>query len=396
MLTLLTSLAVGEDLSQTRAVALALASHPVVEAQGERVAAAEGARLQANLKPNFTLYLQSENTRFWGQPKFNYADASDNWIYLGQTIQTAHKRERREALARTQVERARLDRDLTTRQIALRVSHAYWAAAGATRLTALAHEQAAGFQELVDNNRARVKEGVLPGVDLIRSEVELRRLQAAAVQMQLDVVRTRVALFREMAVEDGGARLSDSLEARRDFATTSIDQVEKRIEWRQAEQNVRIGGANIQLQQAQARPDPMLLYGYKRTFGFDTLLGGMIVDLPFRNRNQGGIAAAIAEQRAAQSQQRAWRVQLEADLNTAINDTAARRKLLDETLLPAQRDTEEVLGLVRRAYLEGGIDLLRLIDAERIYFETRMQVVRTQTELRQAEASLAFALGEEP
>jgi cobalt-zinc-cadmium efflux system outer membrane protein len=140
----------------------------------------------------------------------------------------------------------------------------------------------------------------------------------------------------------------------------------------------------------------MLLYGYKRTAGFDTILGGLVMDLPFRNRNQGNIAAAIADSRALQAQQRALRIQLEAELNTALNDTRIRRQLLDQTLLPAQRDTEEVLGLARRAYLEGGIDLLRLIDAERVYFETRMQVVRTQTELRQAEASLAFAVGEEP
>jgi hypothetical protein len=39
-------------------------------------------------------------------------------------------------------------------------------------------------------------------------------------------------------------------------------------------------------------PDPEFLAGYKRTGGFDTVIVGVQINLPFRNRNQGSIAAA--------------------------------------------------------------------------------------------------------
>lgn len=373
-----------------------MTNHPGLESQRERVVMAEGQKLQAGLKPNFTLYLQSENTRFWGQPKFNYPNASDNWAYLGQTIESGGKRQRRVDFAQAQLERSKLDQDLLARQLALRVTNAYWAAAAATRLAQLAREQAASFAPMVENNRQRVKEGVLPGVDLMRSQIEQRRWETAAQQMESEARRSRLQLFREMAAEDTGAPLSDPLDEPRDLGRQDASRVENRVEWQQANQTIRSAEANIQLQTANGKPDPMWLYGYKRTSGFDTILGGVIVDLAFRNRNQGAVAAAIAERRSAEAQRRALRIQIEADLRTAANDAASRRRLLDETLRPAQQDTEEVVSLARKAYLEGGVDLLRLIDAERVYFETRMQVVRTQLEWRQAEAQLAFALGEEP
>ena len=51
------------------------------------------------------------------------------------------------------------------------------------------------------------------------------------------------------------------------------------------EQGICQAGANVDLQKANARPDQEVLGGYKRRAGFNTLIVGVQINLPFRNRN---------------------------------------------------------------------------------------------------------------
>lgn len=379
------------------AISAALSHHPEMEAFQQRTSAAEGYLQQAALKPNLRLFMQSENTRFWGLPKFSYADATDNWFYFGHRLETAGKRKLRVEVAQTGVNQSNLDRQLFARQLSLRVAMAYWAASGASRSAELARDQAANFVQLVEDNRRRVVEGMLPEADLMRSEIELQRLLAVVDQADADATRSNLQLLREMGEGEAHAiQMADPIEDVPEITPPDPQQVTRRIEWKLAEEGMRRSEANQRLQKAYTQPDIEMLYGYKRTAGFDTLMGGVQIELPLRNRNQGAITAAFAETRAVQAQQRSLRIQIASEIQSAWNDFRTRRGVLETKLLPAQRAAAENADLQRKAYTEGGIDLLRVIDAERLLLDIRTQVVRAQVELRQAQASLSFATGEEP
>ena len=174
------------SLTVEAAVEQALRQQPVREVFAQRVQAGQQLGLQAGLKPNPRLYLQSENTRFWSQPSFSYPGASDNFLYLTQPVESGGKRERRMELAAENVERSRLDAELFDRQLALRVRVAYWTAAGAARSAELVRAQADSFRALVENNRLRARVGIIPEADVLRSEVELQRLVAMQRQAEAD------------------------------------------------------------------------------------------------------------------------------------------------------------------------------------------------------------------
>jgi hypothetical protein len=132
----------------------------------------------------------------------------------------------------------------------------------------------------------------------------------------------------------------------------------------------------MSLERANAVPTADIVYGYKRTGGWNTLIWGVQIDLPFRNRNEGAIGAASADVRSSESQTRVLAAQIEAERQTAQADYVARRQLAQQLIPSIRNGALETLRLAREAYALGGIDLLRLIDAERVYLESEAQYSR--------------------
>lgn len=386
-------------LSLRQAVAEALASHPSLVAGAERVRASEALRLQAGLRPNPRLFLQLENLRAYGTPGFTYSRDADSFLYLSQLFETGAKRERRVEAAGLGVRRAELERELLRRQIAGRVKQAYWAAAGAQRQYAILLETGDTFRQVVEYHELRVREGAMAEADLLRVRLEGERLAIAANAAALEAERTRIQLFREMGrTEFGPVDFADPLEepAPAPLAVDISAALESRPEMQLARLAVEQARAGLRLAEANARPDLDVLFGYKRTAGFNTLLGGIQWNLPVLNRNQGNIAAAQAELRAAESTLAATEALIRAEVRAAAVEYETRRRQLAESLRALREHAAESARIAQAAYREGGTDLLRLLDAERVRLETETLYYRTLAEYRQSAAALETALGVEP
>jgi cobalt-zinc-cadmium efflux system outer membrane protein len=127
------------SLSVQEAVDRALATHPALTARAESVSAAMGLVEQSRLRPNPTLFAQSENWNVrW--PEGVGPTHNDQFFYASQRIETADKRQRRVELSEASLRLTGLDRDLAMRQIAARVRQAYWAALGAQSVVDLLQE----------------------------------------------------------------------------------------------------------------------------------------------------------------------------------------------------------------------------------------------------------------
>jgi outer membrane protein TolC len=57
---------------------------------------------------------------------------------------------------------------------------------------------------------------------------------------------------------------------------------------------------------------------------------------------------------------------------------------------------EETYAIAQAAYREGGTDLLRLLDAQRVRIEAQISYARALTDLRLSIANAAIATGVEP
>ena len=264
-------------------------------------------------------------------------------------------------------------------------------------------QEAAGFERVVQFHRDRVREGAAPEVDLLRIELERDRLLTAAGTAGQDAVRARIALFREMGkTEFPAIEFADALEQASLVESIPLDQVLlQRPEMQLARQSIEQAEANLRLQQANAITDPDVQVGYKRTTGvsltgpeaFNTIYGSIQIPLAIRNRNQGQIAAAVADLRATQSSLAAAAALVRAEVESATLVYQYRQKLLAETLRPMRDRADQVYRIADAAYREGGSDILRLLDAERTRIETQLAYVRTLAEIQQSAVAVATAQG---
>jgi cobalt-zinc-cadmium efflux system outer membrane protein len=387
------------------AISQALAGNPQIVTAEARVGVAEGLRRQAGLAPNPRLTLQSENGRFWGSPPFSYSPDADSLALLSQTFETGGKRKRRVEAATAGVQRSRLEQELFRRQVVSRVSTAYWIAAGAARTRDLFQQETANFERVIEYNRNRTKEGAAPEVDLLRIEVERDRLTTSARIAAEDAERSTIALFREMGKPDfPNVEFADSVEQIRPVAIIAPDRVlEQRPAMQVARKAIDEARANLRLEEANAKPDPDIEVGYKRTaavgassvrgIAVDTLYGSIQIPLPIRNRNQGRIDASVSGIRAAESTLASTETLVRSEVATARRDYESRKQLLDQTLRPMRDRADEVYRISDAAYREGGTDILRLLDAERSRIDTQLLYIRTLTDYQLSAVALQTAEG---
>jgi len=386
-------------LSLTDAINQALTANQLISAAAERVTVAEGMRRQADLLPNPRLVLQSENTRLFSPPPFVFWRDTDNFVYLQNTFETWGKRARRTELAQQAVDRAGLERELVRRQIAGGVAQGYWAAAGSRRLYSLFQENQRTFAQIIVYHESRVKEGAMAEADLLRVRLEADRLAIATNIAALEADRTRVQLLRVM-----GQTVFPELEFTEPVEKPDLDlpamdvagALERRPEARLARQAIQQAGAALRLQQVAGKPNVDAVFGYKRTAALDTLLGGVQLDLPLFNRNQGNVFAATAGIRAAERDRAAVEALIRAEVQAAWHDYEIRFRQIAISLQPLLEKARETARIANAAYREAGVDLLRLLDAERVRIEAEAQYYRYLVELRQSRVALDIAMGLEP
>lgn len=396
LLLTLPALAAQTTLRPDDAVRMAMENNAFLAAGAARVTAAEGLRTQAGLKTNPRLFLQSENARIpISRPPLRFEQDTDNFTYLSRVFETGGKRQRRVDLASENIRSAELSVDFQRTQLAGRVLTAYWNAAGAERLAAVLAESLAVLDQTVQYHRNRVREGSLPEADLIRVQLEYQQVAITHRNADQDARRLLQLLYREIGLPPPPqAQLTGDMFRTEPLPAVNIDEaVERRPDVRLALQAIRQAQASTRLQHANARPDPEILFGYKRTLGLNTVVAGVQINLPFQNRNQGAIAAAAAEETAAASNLRATRAAARAEIESLVGEYQQKRDLLEQMLPSLRNQASETRRIADAVYREGASDLLRLLDAERVRIQTETLYVRSVLDYRQAEINLQTSLG---
>ena len=384
-------------LSLEQAVRTGLAQGPEAHISGDRVDVQRAEIAKAKLRPNPRLYVQSEDLRPWDHT-FSFPDNTEDYGYLGQTIELGGKRGSRIAYAAAGTTRTEAQAKLQLLQIAGGIADAYWAAA-ATRAAAVEwRRQLADFDRLVQYQADRVRAGATAGVDLLRTQIERDRVALSLAQAERDAEAAAIELARRTGMPSArNATLTEVLAQERGVtATPSQAAVEQRPDVAAARDAVAEARADTRLQHAGAVPNLDLLGGYKRDVGLNTLYGGLQMDLPLFSRNQGGIAAARAGEQLAGDELAYTRMTAEAEIATAVSGYAREQALVRLTLPGMRERAEKNAAILSDAYRSGGTDLLRYLDAERMLIETRLLVLDTWTQYQRAVVQLQLAYGERP
>jgi cobalt-zinc-cadmium efflux system outer membrane protein len=272
---------------------------------------------------------------------------------------------------------------------------AYWSALGAERIREVLGDSLKNLEQSVQYHRIRLKEGALAEVDLIRVDLERGQVAVAFQNAEQDARRLRLELFREMGeIPKADVSLTGRLDDIRPFVTSSIEEsLQQRTDVQLGKQLLQEAKAAVLLEQANAKPDPEVLFGYKRATGQNAMIAGVQIPLPFWNRNQGSIASSAANERAAEFELRSVLHIARNEIEAAQSDFDQKFRLLAETLPGMRSQAADTISIARAVYREGAGDLLRLLDAERTSLQTELLFTRTLIEYRLALVRLQAVAG---
>jgi outer membrane protein TolC len=382
-------------LSMADAVSLALSTRHQLQAAHERLTASQQLESQAKLLPNPRLYLQSEDLR---ASNFSFSRDSETYAYFSELIETSGKRQARTGAAAQDVNLNRAAADVVRARVAAGVRHAYWAAQSTALLAKLYDEHAEYYRQLIAYHQARFNEGKLAEVDFLRIKLEGERVQASAAEMQLTSEHAMLQLASEMGLPEGNWKLTEPFEELEQPKPLpqAAEQASLRPEAAEARFALESARANTSLQKSLGRPDVELLGGYKANLGENTAIVGLQMNLPLFNRNQGAVGAAVGNAHAAEQDYAVVSLQLSTELKLAQRDYEFRQNAYQKTFLPLHARAIEISDITRAAYREGGMDLVRLLDAEQLRVDADLSWVNALENYHQSVVSLEYAEGVQP
>ena len=391
-----------EKLDVNRAVEIALGNNPALQAASARTRGALGLERQAGLRPNPSFIFDTENIRFWGSPEIDASRELDVFAFMSQPLEWRGKKARRLEVAAQDVKISEIDLKGLQWRIRQGVRQAFLGALLAQKQLELVQENGRYFDQVVEYHRARVEQGAMPEADLIRSRLERERITVAEQAAAADAERGRIMLVKAMGV--AGYRtdfqLVDAPPAPPQAAPLNLQAVMEHArannpDLTRAEADIERARAQLALQVSQAKPDWAVTFGYKRTAGFNTLLGGFSVPLPLLNRNQGNILQGEAEVESSRSVKQVAVAAVESNVLSALAAVRRRHATMQDLQKGMVERAEEFWRISLAAYQEGGADLLRLLDAQRVRNEVQLLLTTTQMEYRISMAELESAVGEE-
>jgi len=317
------------------------------------------------------------------------------------------KRGLRLDVARAALAAARLSRDDALRALSFQLRQALLDGALQQAQLDLAHELAESTDRTRALNQRRMQAGAI-------SEAELARAEVAALESLQGVD------LAEQAVRAGRLQIAFLLGSREPAADFTVDPslldrpmpadappldalareaLERRPDLRAASAQESRAEAGLSLARRQRVPDVAISAQYQQEGSGQnaiqppTVTVGLQVPLPLFYQQQGEIGRAQAEIRAQQATVAKLRAQALVDVQSARAAVDANRRLVDRMrarLLERARRTRD---LVQIQYEKGAASLLELLDAQRVWAQTRAEYLKDLHDFWLAVYQLDAAVG---
>ena len=393
------------------AVAYALAHNAELQAARKEIDAAKAMVKQARLRAN--PMLDVEGTR-------QIPPGKDNGMMAGMSLplQLNGRRPARIAVAEREVEvreREVANRErLLAAEVRLKVGEALAAALKLSFTDQLVDANQQSFNLIA----ARVLEGATPPLEQNMALVELNRLKSmretaeGKVEVALLELRNLIGMGPEQPLRLRGDfdHLINQMAPVEDATARAVHD---RPDVHAFRANEGLAEARIEQARAAGRWDAKVSAGYERmnssfpVFGvndhgalqpvqdvFHFLKLGVSIDLPVRNKNQGGIEAAVAEAEAAKSRRDFAELTVRREVAAAYvqYDRAVKA---EEIFRVGARDAAQAnLDVVRQTYELGSKSLLdyiaeqrRFIELENDFIDAQLAVYNAWVEILRATAS---------
>ena len=387
----------AQALTLQRVVDTYVAENLELQAAQYRLERTRADQIAARLRLNPGLTVTADNLKISGPtPPFN--GVYEIGASYSETIELGGKRKLRQNVADLAVSAAEAQFADTMRRGIAAVKRLYFDALLARYNVDIAIENRQTFQQLVQFNVARFQQGAIAESEVIKVRLERIKFDTAIKQAELIQRQATIRLLERL----GESGFTKDIVGQMDFRQFNADPsslketaLAERPDIQAAERELAAANERLVLEQARAKPDVTPFVGYKRLAQDNTILFGVSVPLKTRDKNQAGIARALADQKAAQSQLQLIRNRAVAEVESAYAAFETARDQVQTFRNELLNEADESRSIALAAYQEGATQLLPLLDAQRTRSEVRQQYFRTLFDYQTSLIDLELAVGKE-
>lgn len=341
---------------------------------------------QARLRPNPEVSFEAED--FAGSGALSGLRAAEYTLSVGQRVELGGKRGARIAAAEAQANLAALRANLSQAELGFLVRERYIAAVAAASRLDLARDIVARNEELARIANLLVEVGREPPLRALRAQAALAESQAELQAAQAASLAARTglaALWSEQAAPPVVPSEFPAIAPPDQIMATSAP-----LQLEFARANTVAASAEIARERSLRIPDPTISAGVRRfeESNANAFIVGVSIPLPFSNRNQGNIASAEANLRAATAREAVALADYEQAVTrarAAYLAAEARVETLSTTSLP---QAEEALRLVQIGYSNGRFPLIEVLAAADARDAIREALIAAQQDMGQTAAEL--------
>jgi outer membrane protein, heavy metal efflux system len=397
-------------------IEMALARAPSLQASRARIDVARGQLVQAGLRPNPTV---STERRDEAGGTDNQTSVMLQWpLDLFRRSGRVHEAERAVEVSSRQVDDA-------ARLLAADVRTQAGQLLAAARQIEVVSQLAATMRQTHELLKARVDEGAAPALERDLAFVEWRRIEAAAHRQRANADAALAQLKALVGLDPASSLLlrealepvvvDEQHDPRFAQSEATTNAAEQRADVRAAQATIAQATSQVDRARREGRADVSLFGGYMRMdAGFPQLAFsasgdltrvrgvfhnvsiGAMVTVPWLNRNQGAVAAAEAEQHAAEHELAARLLTARADIAAARAREDSARRALAIYASGLREVARRNLDVVRESYQLGRVSLFEVIAEQRRYLETEMAYTEALTDAFDARTAVTRALGVQP
>jgi cobalt-zinc-cadmium efflux system outer membrane protein len=380
-----------------QALALALMHNPELRAFSWEVRASEARRLQAGLLPNPEIAVEVEEVG--GAGERSGFDGAETTIQLGQLIESAGKRSKREQVASLGSRLAGWDYEAKRLNVLTGTTHAFVGVLATQERLSLAEELVQLSEKILDTVAQRVAAGKDSPVEETKAKVALA---SARIEQKQAYQRLTSAHKRLAATWGSTSPVFEGVKGRLDAVspipsesevTRLLAQNPDLARWAT---EMKRRHAALALEKANAVPDPTIYGGMQRFNGSDdtAIVFGLSIPIAIPNRNQGRILEATYNLAKAREQQRAVKTSLETDLAGAYRVLAGAFIEVTDLKSEVLPGAESAFDAARRGYSEGKFDYLIVLDAQRTLFQSRARYIEALASYHRARADVERLIGQ--
>ncbi len=369
---------------------------PLLEAARARIAEADGDLTQAGL-----LLVGNPELELSAGPRFSSqrggSSELDAEVALAQRFETGGQRRHRVARSEALATASRAQSADVSRDVSRAVASVFYEVLGVSEQLQLTRENVALGENLYDIARSRVSAGAAAPLEENTARIRRAAAKRQLIQVETLVKNATIRLATTLGLDPATALQVEGTLPRIGNLPSLPDLLERAerghprlLASQAALEAVQSAAA---LANAEAWPDVSLGASYARDEKDDIVMGGLTVEIPLFDRNQGERQRTKAASHRALATARSVRLEIDSELRRSYADyEAAMRSVaaFDDDVLRSHREN---LRLIEAMFRAGKIQFVDVVLLQRELIEGRLGYLSARLELAHAEIATRAAAG---